>query len=95
MAHGAAADKGFRHLGHADGALHPGRHALLLERVLEREGVEERREHAGIVVAGVCNPRSGAHAFVQLDRKFKLPFGFFEVASYRGQLAEGTRVCTK
>jgi hypothetical protein len=44
-----AADVGLGELVDLDGALHPGRHADLLERVLQGQGVDDRGEHAHVV----------------------------------------------
>ena len=49
VADGAAPDVRLGHLLHRDGRLHPGRQAELLERVLDRQGVQHRRDHAHVV----------------------------------------------
>ena len=49
MPDGAAADVGLADLVHLDGAHDAAIHAVALEAVLEREGVDHRREHAHVV----------------------------------------------
>ena len=55
MTHGPAPNEGLGNLGHVDGALDAGRNALLLERVLESQGVNDRRQHAHVISGGPLN----------------------------------------
>ena len=67
VAHRAAADVGLRDLGHRDRRLHARVRAEPLEGVLERERVEERREHAGVVGGRAVHPlRRRGHAAVDV-----------------------------
>ena len=49
MPHGAAANERLRHLIHLDGRHHAGKHILFFERVLQRQRVDDRRQHAHLV----------------------------------------------
>ena len=49
VADGAAADERLGDRAHLDGGDDPRDHVLLLERVLQREGVDDRRQHAHVV----------------------------------------------
>jgi hypothetical protein len=49
VADGAAADVRLGDLRHVDGRLHPGRLAEALERVLQRQRVDDRGQHAHVV----------------------------------------------
>jgi hypothetical protein len=51
-------DVGLGDLGHVDGALHAGGLAELLEHVLERQGVDDRGQHAHVVGLGAVHARS-------------------------------------
>ena len=55
VAHGAAADEGLGHLMHFDGAQQPRQHALLFERVLQRQPVDHRRQHAHVIAGGAVD----------------------------------------
>jgi hypothetical protein len=55
MPDGPATDEGFAHLGDVDGALDPGFDALFLQGILEREGVDQRGQHAHVVAGGPLN----------------------------------------
>ena len=55
MAHGPASNKGFGNLGHINGTLDTGFNALLLERVLKSQGVDDRSQHAHVVTRGPLN----------------------------------------
>ena len=59
VAHGAAANERLGHRAHLDGGEHARRHAGVLERVLQRQGVDHRGEHAH-VVAGRAVHAAGA-----------------------------------
>ena len=49
MPDGAPADERLGHLVHLDRRLHPGVDALLFQRVLQRQRIDHRREHAHVV----------------------------------------------
>ena len=55
MPHGAAADERLGHLGHGDGALHPGGDAQLFQRVLQGQGVDDRGQHAHVIPGGALD----------------------------------------
>ena len=59
MADGAPPDVGLGHLRHVDGGLHPGGLAEAFERVLEREGVDDGRQHAHVVGLGTIHAGAG------------------------------------
>ena len=60
VAHRAAADVGLGDLGDRDRRLHARVHAVLLERVLQRQRVEDGREHAHVVAGRAVHARGGA-----------------------------------
>ena len=63
MADGAPADERLGDGAHLDGRDHARHDALLLERVLQREGVDDRGEHAHVVGGGAVHPaRAGREA---------------------------------
>ena len=67
VAHRAAADVRLGDLGDRDRRLHPGRDVLLLERVLERQRVEHRREHPHVVAGrAVHAPCAAAQSAVDV-----------------------------
>ena len=67
MAHRPAADVGLGQLGHRDRRLHARVHADLLERVLQRQRVEDGREHPHVVGGRAVHPRRRAgHAAVDV-----------------------------
>ena len=49
VADGAPPDERLGHLADVDRGLHPGVDAALLQRVLQRQGVDHRRQHAHVV----------------------------------------------
>ena len=49
MTHRAPPDVRLRDLPHFDGGHHPGGNALLFESVLERQRIDDRRQHAHVV----------------------------------------------
>ena len=60
MPHRAAADIRFAHAGHRDGGLDAGIDADLLERILHRERVHHRREHAHVIGGAAVEAFGGA-----------------------------------
>ncbi len=59
VAHRAPADVRLGDLGDRDRRLHAGLDVLLLERVLERQRVEHRREHPHVVARGAVHAFGG------------------------------------
>ena len=57
VAHGAPADVGLGDLADLDRRHHARRHALALERVLQGEGIDHRRQHAHVVASGAVGAR--------------------------------------
>ncbi len=55
VARGAAADERLGHLMHFDGAHQAGVAALLFERVLQRQAVDDRGEHAHVIAGGAVD----------------------------------------
>ena len=67
VAHRPAADVGLGDLGDGDRRLDARVRTESLECILEREGVEERREHAGVVGGRAVHPLGGGlHAAVEV-----------------------------
>src|SRR5262249_1396595 len=60
MSDRTAADVRLRDLANLDRGLHARRHAGLLERVLEREAVHDRREHPHVIALRSVHPLAGA-----------------------------------
>ena len=56
VADGAAPDERLGDGAHLDGRHHARHDALLLERVLQRQGVDDRRQHAHVVAGGAVHP---------------------------------------
>src|SRR5262249_35253913 len=48
-------DKGFRHLRHADGALHARGHAQFLQRILQSQSVNDSGQHSHVIAGGAVN----------------------------------------
>ena len=49
MTHRATTNERLSHLRHGNGALHASRHAVFFKPVLEREGIDDGREHAHVI----------------------------------------------
>ena len=63
VAHGAAADEGLGHGAHLDRRHHARDDAVLLERILHRQSVDDRREHAHVVASRAIHALgAGRHA---------------------------------
>src|SRR5690606_26209076 len=60
VADGAPADVRLRDLADLQGGHHPGAHPAALEGVLEREGVDDRGEHAHVVALGPVHALAGS-----------------------------------
>ena len=56
MPEGPAPDERLRNLAHLDRRLHPGLDTDLLERVLQREAVDHRRQHAHLIADDAVDP---------------------------------------
>ncbi len=60
MAYGAAADEGLGHLGHGDGRRHASVGTAALQRVLQSNGVDHRRQHPHVVAGHAIDALSRA-----------------------------------
>ena len=58
MADRAPPDERLRHRAHLDRGHHARHHALLLERVLQGQRVDDGRQHAHVVAGGAVHPAS-------------------------------------
>ena len=55
MPEGFAKDKGFRHADHIERGLHAGGNALLFDRVLQGERVDDGSEHSHVIRGGAVH----------------------------------------
>ena len=51
----ATPDKGFRYLMHLNRALHPGVHPLFFQRILQRQRIDYRGQHAHKIAGGAID----------------------------------------
>jgi len=58
MTHRAAPDERFANLVHFDGAQYARKHANFFQCVLQRQSVDDRREHAHVIASGAFNLES-------------------------------------
>ena len=55
MPHRAPPDERFRNLRHRNGALHPRGRAQFFQRILERQRIDNRRQHPHVIARGAFN----------------------------------------
>jgi hypothetical protein len=92
---GAAADVGLSDLGDRDGRLHPDLHPNRLELRLQREGVDDHREHAHVVARrlldAVLGDRGAADDVAPANHHSHLNAEIADLADLLGEVARVLR----